>query len=170
MRHSNLKWAQCGFVAHFIQKLECFPVTYQTVLNKRKQNRRKTTKRRIKTKKRIKREGNGIRWRESECCLYWLTNRIAVPCVCVGCALNSRQLINPALFHSPQALSTVSAALHNHLAQGWEVPPGRATLALGTRPPHTSLQVCLKLDMPQGDEKLALSRLPLSLQGSWLFI
>lgn len=63
----------------------------------------------------------GIRRKEWECCLCWLPDSTAVPCVCVGCALNPCQLINPALLHSPQALSTVSATLHNHPTQGWEV-------------------------------------------------
>lgn len=84
-----------------------------------------------------------------------------MPCVCVGCAVNLSQLINPALLHSPQALSTVSATLHNHPTQGREVqsrPVGRATLVLGTRPPYTPLQLCLELDMQRRDEKLALAR------------
>ncbi|KAA8595693.1 hypothetical protein FQN60_010984, partial [Etheostoma spectabile] len=66
-----------------------------------------------------------------------------------------RMLINPALLHSPQALSTVYATLHNHPTQGWEVrsrPVGRVTLALGTRPPYTPLQLCLELDMQRRDE------------------
>ncbi|TWW68004.1 Transcription factor SOX-6 [Takifugu flavidus] len=61
-----------------------------------------------------------------------------------------RRLINPALLHSPRAPSTVSATLHNHPAQGREVRRwlalGRATLALGTRPPNTPLQRRLERD------------------------
>lgn len=120
-----------------------------------------------------KKKGESIRQKEWECCLCWLPASTAVPCVCVGCALNPRQLINPALLHTPQGLSTVSATLHNHPAQGWEEqagPVSRATLALGTRPPYTSLQLCLGLDMPHRDEKLALSTFLPSLPHSWLII
>ncbi len=96
-----------------------------------------------------------------------------MPCVCVGCALNPCQLINPALLHSPQALSTVSATLHNHATQGWEVqsrPVGRATLALGTRPPYTPQQLCPELNMQRSDETLAPSAFLPGSPHSWLFI
>lgn len=119
-----------------------------------------------------RRRGKGIRRKEWECCLCWLPDSTAVPCVCVGCALNWCQLINPALLHSPQALSTVSATLHNHPTQGWEVqswPVGRATLALGTRPPYTPLQLCLEHDMQHRDENLALSAFLSRLLHSWIF-
>lgn len=80
--------------------------------------------------------------------------------VCGGCALNRCQLINPALLHSPRALSTVSATLHNHPAQGREerswLALGRATPALGTRPPNTPLQRRLERDVKRTDEELAL--------------
>lgn len=86
-----------------------------------------------------------------------------MPYVCVGCALNQCQLINPALLHSPRAPSTVSATLHNHPAQGREVlgwpPLGRATLALGTRPPQTPLQRRLEHDINRTDEERAPSML-----------
>lgn len=82
-----------------------------------------------------------------------------MPHVCVGCALKQCQLINPVLFHSSQALSTVSATLHNQPAQGREVQSwlvGRATLVLGTRSPYTT-QLHLEHDMQYKDEYLALS-------------
>lgn len=124
----------------------------------------------VKWRRMERRKGKDIRRKEWECCLRWLPDSTAVPCVCVGCALNRCQLINPAALHSPQALSTVSATLHNHPTRGWEVqswPVGRATLALGTRPPYTPLQRC-----PEhlGDENLTLSTLLPSLQHSCIFI
>lgn len=127
---------------------------------------------RIIWKRAVRDEEKGIRWKEWECCFCWLPDSIAVPCLCVGCALNPRQLINPALLHSPRALSTVSAMPHNDPAPGWEVqsrPVGRATLALGTRPPYTPLQLCLELNMPRGDENSALSTLSPVLLHSRLF-
>lgn len=152
-----------------------------SVLNVYKNTKNKLNSCSFKSKWKEGRKKRGkVKWRTRKgedirraCCLCWLSDSTAVPCVCVGCALNLCQLINPALLHSPQALSTVSATLHNHPTRGWEVqsgPAGRATLVLGTRPPLTPLQLCLQLDMQRRDEKLAPATFLPCLRHSCLFI
>lgn len=139
----------------------------------KKESKREKTRKKGQMQEGGWRKEKDIRWKELECCLCWLPDSIAVPWLCVGCALNPRQLINPALLHSPQALSIVSAMLHNDPALGWEVqsrPVSRATLALGTRPPYTPLKLCLELNMPHRDENSALSTLLPGLLHSRLFI
>lgn len=125
--------------------------------NKKKRNKR--------PRQEIQRKRRSIRWKEWKCCLCWLPDCAAVPCVCVGCALSLRQLINPALLFSPRVLSTVSSTLHNHPAQGWEVQ-GRLGRRAGRRSCHPAAwyqtilhtpQLCLGLDMPHRDVKLAPS-------------